>query len=418
LRTSVEKSLWISIKLSLNYKKSTAIHSDISKDYVMKGTIKKIISIKSSYVVGTLLALGTVLWIGSGFVSREQSVNLSDQPKIKTKQLLPFVRVIESVAQTQNQNIVLFGYTKAIKQADIAAEISGRITNIMVDKGDVVIKGQALYRLSMENRLSQLSEANANHEHQKISYNAAKRLSKKQFQSKVTLAKVKAELASAKAALSAIELGISKTTIRAPINGYVNKLPLSVGDYVRSGEIVSVVVDLDPIKIVGEVSERDISRIQIGQKVVAQLTGDQKVNGFIKYISRVGSSATRTFTVDVWINNPLGTIHEGLTAKLHLPVESGLAHFVSPAVLSLDSEGAIGVKAVNEESIVTFHRVKIIADTTGGVWLDGLPERLTLITVGQEFVVTGKKVRTTIDVKTNTGTGAINVEKHLQGNPS
>ena len=384
----------------------------------MKGTIKKIRSMKSSYFVACVMALSTVVWIGSGIVGGEKKDKPLDQPEMRTEQLLPFVRVKESVAQIQNQSIVLFGYTKAIKQADIAAEIPGRIVKIMVNKGDMVIKGQALYGLSMEDRSSQLSEAKANLEHQKISYNAAQRLSKKQFQSKVTFAKVKAELETAKAALSAIELSISKTTIRAPINGSVNKLPLSVGDYVRSGEIVSVVVDLDPIKIVGEVSERDITRIQIGQKAVAHLANGQKVQGLIKYISRVGSSATRTFTVDVWINNPSGTIQEGLTAKLHLPVESGLAHFVSPAVLTLDNEGDIGVEAVNEQSIVTFHRVKIIADTTEGVWLDGLPERLTLITVGQEYVLTGKKVRTTVDAKINSGARAIDRKSTLQGKPS
>jgi multidrug efflux system membrane fusion protein len=364
------------------------------------------------------MALSTVVWISSGIVGGEKKDKPLDQPEMRTEQLLPFVRVKESVAQIQNQSIVLFGYTKAIKQADIAAETPGRIVKIMVNKGDMVIKGQALYGLSMEDRSSQLSEAKANLEHQKISYNAAQRLSKKQFQSKVTFAKVKAELETAKAALSAIELSISKTTIRAPINGSVNELPLSVGDYVKPGEIVSVVVDLDPIKIVGEVSERDITRIQIGQKAVAHLANGQKVQGLIKYISRVGSSATRTFTVDVWINNPSGTIQEGLTAKLHLPVESGRAHFISPAVLTLNNEGAIGVKAVNEQSIVTFHRVKIIADTTEGVWLDGLPERLTLITVGQEYVLTGKKVRTTVDAKLNSGARAIDGERTLQGNPS
>jgi multidrug efflux system membrane fusion protein len=405
------------IEFVLN-KKPQIIHFDISKEIRMKGTINKIRPIKSSYVAASVMAFSTVVWIGSGIVDGGEKGRKIDQSTMKTEQLLPFVRVMESVAQTQEQNIVLFGYTKAIKQADIAAEIPGRIIKIMANKGDVVKKGQALYGLSMEDRLSQLNEAKANLEHQKISYNAAQRLSKKQFQSKVTFAKVKAELETAKAALSAIELSISKTTIRAPISGSVNKLPLSVGDYVRSGEIVSVVVDLDPIKIVGEVSERDVPRIQVGQEVVAQLVGGQKVKGLIKYISRVGSYATRTFTVDVWINNPSGTIQEGLTAKLHLPVESGLAHFVSPAILTLDSEGAIGVKAVNRQSIVTFHRVRIIADTTEGVWLAGLPERLTLITVGQEYVLTGKKVRTIFDVEINSGARAIDLKKRSHGNPS
>ena len=384
----------------------------------MKGTTKKTRSIKSSYIIASVMLLSTVMWIGSGVFGEEKQDKKINQSETGTDQILPFVRVMESVAQAQDQNIILFGYTKAIKQADIAAEITGRIVKIMVNKGDMVTKGQAIYGLSVEDRLSQLRKAKANLEYQQISYSAAQRLSKKQFQSKVTFAKVKAELETARAALSAIELDISKTTIHSPINGIVNKLPLSVGDYVRSGEIVSVVVDLDPIKIVGEVSERDIARIQIGKNVVAELVNGQEIKGFVKYISRVGSSATRTFTVDVWINNPSGTIQEGMTAKLHLPVESGLAHFVSPAVLTLDSEGAIGVKAVNGQSIVTFHRVKIISDTTEGVWLGGLPERITLITVGHEYVLTGKKVRTTDDIKVNSGSKAIDEAKNSRGDPS
>ena len=324
---------------------------------------------------------------------------------------------MESVAKIKAKNIILFGYTKSINNAEVAAETSGRIVKVMVNKGDLVIKGQALYNISMEDRLSQLSKVKANLEHQKISYNAAQKLSKKQFQSKVTLAQVKAKLETAKAALSAVELNISKTIVSAPMNGFVHKLPLSVGDYVSSGEVVSVVVDLNPIKIIGEVSERNVTRIQLGQKIKAELGDGKKVEGYIKYISHVGSSTTRTFTVDAWVNNPLGKIKEGLTAKLYLPVESGMAHFVSPAVLTLDSEGAIGVKAVNNESIVTFHRVNIISDTTKGIWLDGLPERLTLITVGQEYVTIGKKVRTTTDVEINTESGEINDVNKIQSNP-
>jgi len=384
----------------------------------MNGVIKYLISIKSSHIVASLMTLGTIIWLGSGVIAENGKELQVNKTPVKNEKRLQFVRVINSVAQIRDQKLNLFGYTKAIKKADIAAEVDGRIIKKMVNKGDIIVQGQALYGLSMGDNINKLSEAKANLEYQKISYNAAKRLSKKQFQSRVTLAKIKAQLESAKYSLSAIELIIEKTTIRSPIKGSIDKLPLSIGDYVKSGEIVSVVVDLDPIKIVGEVSERDVGLIKIGHRVDAQLADGKELEGLIKYISKVGSSSTRTFTVDVWVNNPSATIQEGLTARMNLPMESGLAHFVSPAVLTLNNEGAIGVKAVNDENTVTFHRVNIIEDTTEGVWLEGLPERITLITVGQEYVMTGKKVRTKIDDEINSGVGDIQKENPLHGHAS
>ena len=108
----------------------------------------------------------------------------------------------------------------------------------------------------------------------------------------------------------------------------------------------------------------------------------------------MGKSLTRTFRIEGWLDNPNAKFPEGLTAELRLFMGSAHAHRVSPAVLTLDDKGVIGIKAVDEASAVVFHAVEILEDTTDGVWISGLPERLTLITVGQEFVRAGQKVET------------------------
>jgi len=114
----------------------------------------------------------------------------------------------------------------------------------------------------------------------------------------------------------------------------------------------------------------------------------------VRYISKVGRSKTRTFRVEVWIDNADGTVLEGLTAELKIPTGSEPAHLVSPAVLTLNDKGVMGIKAVSDAGRVVFHPVRILADTPEGIWLSGLPKKLNLITVGQEFVRAGQKVRT------------------------
>jgi len=65
---------------------------------------------------------------------------------------------------------------------------------------------------------------------------------------------------------------------------------------------------------------------------------------------------------------------------------------VSPAVLTLSKDGLVGVKSVNNEGIVRFHEIQLVADTPQGMWLGGLPDHLTIISIGQEFVKVGQKV--------------------------
>ena len=86
-------------------------------------------------------------------------------------------------------------------------------------------------------------------------------------------------------------------------------------------------------------------------------------------------------------------IADGLTAELRLPLSAQEVHHVSPAILSLDDSGIVGVKTLEPGNRVAFRPVEIVADDAAGVWLAGLPSRVTLITVGHEFVRDGQEVR-------------------------
>jgi len=62
----------------------------------------------------------------------------------------------------------------------------------------------------------------------------------------------------------------------------------------------------------------------------------------------------------------------------------------------LDDTGAVGVRAVSN-NIVHFLPVRIISDGPDGMWVAGLPNRVQVITVGQEFVTNGEKVKVVLE---------------------
>ena len=84
---------------------------------------------------------------------------------------------------------------------------------------------------------------------------------------------------------------------------------------------------------------------------------------------------------------------DGISAELHLPLGRRQAHLVSPAILTLTDRGVVGVMLLEAGDSARFHPVEIIDQTPEGLWLGGLPERITVITVGQEFVTDGQRVR-------------------------
>ena len=347
-----------------------------------------------SRVLAVLLAIGAGLWVASGVVTGKAPASKNTEPDSKmVTQAKNLVRVRPSTVVAHQGELVLYGRTEAVTDAKLAAETDGRVIHRHVAKGSWVEKGKALFQLAMDDRNARLKEAEALVKFQTIAFNAANRLSLKQFQSKVKLAEAEADLAKAKAALAAIRLDIKRTTVRAPIDGYMESQLVDVGDYVKTGEVVATLVSLKPIRIVAQVNERNVTRLKEGGAAFAVLSNGRTLTGDVRYISKSGQSETRTFRVEVWVENSDGTVPEGLTAVLKIPTGSEPAHLVSPALLTLDDRGVMGVKSVSDAGRVVFHPVRILADTPEGVWLGDLPTKLTLITVGQEFVRAGQMVR-------------------------
>ena len=101
---------------------------------------------------------------------------------------------------------------------------------------------------------------------------------------------------------------------------------------------------------------------------------------------------TRTFQVEIEANNPSNQVVDGITAKLIIPVQEITAHRIASSLLTLDDEGIMGIKAVNGFNKVVFYRIEIAGEDKKGLWVTGLPEEISIITVGQEYVAPGQLI--------------------------
>ena len=153
------------------------------------------------------------------------------------------------------------------------------------------------------------------------------------------------------------------------------------------------VVDLNPIKIQGYLSESDINDVSVGTKAVVINSNSITKTGEITFISPTAETATRTFEITIEANNDDLLFKSGITASISIKGSTIKAHKISPSILTLQDDGSVGVKAIDEKNTVVFYPIKKEIDTIDGMWVSGLPNETKIITTGQEYVTVGQIIQ-------------------------
>jgi membrane fusion protein, multidrug efflux system len=359
---------------------------------------------RGTYITALIIALLIGAWLVSGQLNsdgppqhptlaeaqRDRAAHSADTAPVRVR-----ARVIQ--AQPQMQHVVLRGRTENKRLVEVKTETAGRIIERPVERGAQVKTGDLLCRISEEDREAGLLEATAALEQAQIEHEASIKLKERGFQSETAIAQAAARLAAAQAQVERRELEIQRTYVRAPFPGLVEDVHLELGDYVAPGSPCVTIVDMNPMLLVGRVSERQIADLKLDQTVTGVLSDGRSVEGPLTFIGQTSDAATRTYPVEVEIANPHHELRSGITTELRIPVAEVMAHKISPALFALDDEGHIGVRIANERNRVEYRRVNIVRDEPDGTWVTGLPTITTLITVGQELVVPGQQVELTFE---------------------
>jgi multidrug efflux system membrane fusion protein len=340
------------------------------------------------------ILLAGVAWVGSGMISGgSDSRNANaDQARTPAEPAPISVRVKTSTAQAFQSDITLQGRTDASSKVELRAEVSGRAEEILVREGQPVTKGEAILKIAVNDRAARLNQARAALEQRRIQVEAARQLAKQSFGTQVRLAEAEAQFQQAQADVVRFELDLANTTIRAPFDGIFDTRETDVGAVLNVGDKIGTVVDLDPIKVSGQISERNVRDVAIGMPGSMVLSDGTTMSGEISYVASVSDPNTRTFKIELMVPNPDSEVLAGLAAQLRLPAGRRMAHSVSPSVLTLAADGRIGVKTVADDNTIKFWPVEILDDGPDGTWVAGLPDQATIVIVGQDYVAVGQKV--------------------------
>ena len=374
--------------------------------------------------------------------NKETNTYESDDSSNENEELVFSVETKIFKASLIDQSIELQGQTIHNKKIDVKSETSGNISEINFSRGDKVNKNLSLVLISMDDRKEKLLSAQKDLERlskelilneknrdnllrqniekiklYEIEYASAKQLIDKGLSSKSklslasfnlanaeadredikikfesTLANLEAQITNVKSLLKNIKLDIAKTNISAPFDGIISEKMVEETEFISIGTPLFTIIDLDPIKIEGYLSEFDVNKVSVGTNALIEDSNGIKKNGTITFISPSAEISTRTFEITIEANNKDLTYKSGITTKIIIKGSELKAHKIPPSILTLLDDGTVGVKAVNKENNVVFYPTKTIKDTIDGMWVSGLPESVNLIISGQEYISIGEKI--------------------------
>lgn len=344
------------------------------------------------WLVAGLITLVVGAWLASGTLRpREptaapalQAATSDSQPmrvQVRTQGAEPVMRIIS-----------VYGRTAPARVVEIKAETNGRVEAIEAARGQFLAAGKPILRLDLRDRQARLEQARASVAQHQVAYEGQMELKAEGYVSETQIAETLAKLETARAELVRAELDLEYMVIRAPFPGVIQERVVEQGDFVRAGDPVVTFVDNTRLIVTGSIAEQDAKYVAVNNEATARLVTGQSVKGRLRYLAPVADESTRTFTVELEIPNSDGSLPAGVTAEMQIPAGEMLAHKISPALLSLASDGRIGVKTVDALNRVVFTPVEIARSEPDGVWVTGLPATSSIITVGQGYVSAGQQV--------------------------
>ena len=403
---------------------------------------------KKSIIIATFILLLVVGWIGSGQLTnvkaKDESTNSEKSYEVSSEELIidddnNKVEIKEFKYSQIDQSIELQGQTTHNKRIDVKSEITGNIISVTFNRGDKVTKGDELIKISIENRKELLNSAKKDLERlnkelelneknklnrlsqnkeliklYEIEFASAKQLIDKGLSSKSKLSlasfnlanarsdqedilinfeskkySVEAQIANVESQLKNIKLDIQNTFINSPFTGIISNKMVEESEYITPGNPLFTIIDLNPIKIQGYLSEFDVNKVSLGTKAIIENTNGIKKIGEISFISPSAETSTRTFEITIEAENNDLSFKSGITTKITIAGSELKAHKIPPSILTLQDDGTIGVKGVNSENIVIFFPTTTVKDTIDGIWVSDLPDTVNLIVTGQEYVAVG-----------------------------
>lgn len=326
----------------------------------MKTTYKIIISL---FVLG-LTACGNKENTGTPVKEAEQ------QPKVKLQ--LVTLRDVE-------QDYEFTATVEPVVKNNINPTAPGRIRTIFVEVGDQVVKGQKLAQMDAAN----LANSETQIQNYKRIYNRVSELFAVGGASQQELDNAKLQLTIAETNLKNLQ---ENTLLVSPISGIVAARNYDNGDMYNGQQPILTVMQINPVQLKINVSETFFSKVKTGMPVEIKLDvyEGETFSGRVSLVYPTVDEKTRTFPVEISLNNPRNKVRPGMFARVN--INFGKLNRVVVPDLAIIKQAGSGARFVYvyDNGKVSYQQVEL------GRRIDAEYELVSGVSSGSQVVVSGQ----------------------------
>jgi membrane fusion protein (multidrug efflux system) len=222
--------------------------------------------------------------------------------------------------QELTQSLSAVGSLIAGESAEIHSESAGQIEEIFFSEGQPVKKGEILLQIDKSLLQTEHAKARAAYDASAATFKRDDGLKQSGFVSNQKWDLSKSEVQTAKAEVENTRIRLEKTSIRAPFDGIAGLRSFSVGDFAQTGQMLTTIDSIDPLKIEFSVPERSYTAVQTGQKISFSVDAfpADSFEGTIYAIDPRIEPQTRNFRVKAEIPNTDGRLRPGMYARVDI----------------------------------------------------------------------------------------------------
>ena len=278
-----------------------------------------------------MLILGIVFISSCSAEKKQSAVTESGDIKKVTSEVVRVANVPVPVTAV--------GTTEPYARATPGTRLLGRVASVVVEAGQRVNAGDVLVRIEggdlsarRQQASSALQEAKVVRENAQAQVRRIRNLFEEKAVSKQALdetetafERAKANVISAEGVLLEVEANLGYLSVASPVNGVVVQKFVEIGDMATPGAPLFAVEQQDPMKVIVQVSERDLPYIQVSQPVLVRVEATryrQNLDGKVEAVIPSGDPRSRTFEVRVVLDNKEGVLQSGMFARVQFEKDS------------------------------------------------------------------------------------------------
>lgn len=354
--------------------------------------LRRIWGLLPTAVVILLVAMIAVL---AGRIQTEgEVIKARKAGEIRTAQPPTNVIAMALTPRTLKDRISLPGVVQPWISLELVAEVGGVIVEKRLQEGARVKKGEVIALIDPRDYRNALASAKAAYELAVATHKRLTALFNDKVATQSQIDDIAAQVRTSKAAMDNAALNLERCSIRAPMDGVVNRLHVEPGQYLGPGDPVAQLLQMDRVKIEVGIPESDVDAVRHLKtfQVTVDALGGRVFNGESHYLYRTAANLARLYTLEIAVDNGGGELLPDMFARVEVVKHRVAGGLGVPLYALIDRSGGKGLYVVNGD------HARLVPVTTGiqDGWLvevrQGVDAGDRVVVVGQRIIEDGTAV--------------------------